>query len=214
VQGERPLLTVIASFHANPTSPELATPPPHVSRPDQLPVLQDWARDPPLQVRRHARSWIEQPPPLDLRIGEAPTFLGGPSAEGPRSHWMRLPRDVGDDPLLHAALLAYASDYLLLDMAFRAYPERVAPGPLRRLAPPHAGDACHRRPPRAGPGRDPRRGRAPRSQRHAGGAGPPGTPVTRRWGRCRIAALRRRGPRASTVQGQRSVRRFRVNQPG
>jgi acyl-CoA thioesterase-2 len=37
---------------------------------------------------------------------------------------MRLPRDVGDDPLLHAALLAYASDYLLLDMAFRSYPER------------------------------------------------------------------------------------------
>ena len=27
-------------------------------------------------------------------------------------------------PLLHAALLAYASDYLLLDMAFRSHPER------------------------------------------------------------------------------------------
>ena len=39
---------------------------------------------------------------------------------------MRLPRDVGDDPLLHTALLAYASDYLLLDMAFRSRPERVA----------------------------------------------------------------------------------------
>ena len=36
-----------------------------------------------------------------------------------------MPRDVGDDPLLHAALLAYASDYLLLDMAFRSYPEFV-----------------------------------------------------------------------------------------
>jgi acyl-CoA thioesterase-2 len=40
---------------------------------------------------------------------------------------MRLPRDVGDDALLHTALLAYASDYLLLDMAFRAQPERDAP---------------------------------------------------------------------------------------
>jgi acyl-CoA thioesterase-2 len=36
---------------------------------------------------------------------------------------MRLPRAVGDDPVLHAALLAYASDYLLLDMAFRSHPE-------------------------------------------------------------------------------------------
>ena len=39
---------------------------------------------------------------------------------------MRLPRDVGDDRVLHAALLAYASDYLLLDMAFRSQPEQVA----------------------------------------------------------------------------------------
>jgi acyl-CoA thioesterase-2 len=60
-------------------------------------------------------------------VGEAPTFLGGPAAESARSHWMRLPRGVGDDPLLHAALLAYASDYLLLDMAFRSYPEPPAP---------------------------------------------------------------------------------------
>ena len=74
----------------------------------------------------HARTWVDQPPPLELRIGEAPTFLGGAPTDGTRSHWMRVPRDVGDDPLLHTALLAYASDYLLLDMAFRSYPERDA----------------------------------------------------------------------------------------
>ena len=125
-QRDRPLLTVIASFHTNPTSPELADPPPSVPRPDQLPTLQDWVHESPSDLRPHSRVWIEQPPPLDVRIGEAPTFLGGAPADGTRSHWMRVPRDVGDDPLLHAALLAYASDYLLLDMAFRSYPERVA----------------------------------------------------------------------------------------
>lgn len=36
---------------------------------------------------------------------------------------MRLPRPVGEDPTLHAALLTYASDYFLLDMAFRSGPE-------------------------------------------------------------------------------------------
>jgi acyl-CoA thioesterase-2 len=40
---------------------------------------------------------------------------------------MRVPRDIGQDPLLHAALLAYASDYLLLDMTFRAHPDRDVP---------------------------------------------------------------------------------------
>ncbi len=93
-----------------------------------MPRLQDWARAVSPELRRHARSWIEEPPPLELRIGEPPSFLGGHTATGTRSHWMRLPRDVGDDPVLHTALLAYASDYFLLDMAFRSHPEFVVPG--------------------------------------------------------------------------------------
>ena len=51
---------------------------------------------------------------------------------------MRLPRDVGDDPRLHTALLAYASDYLLLDMAFRAYPEPITPGAFTAFSLDHA----------------------------------------------------------------------------
>jgi acyl-CoA thioesterase-2 len=39
---------------------------------------------------------------------------------------MRLPRNIGDDPVLHSVLLAYASDYLLLDIALRGYPEPVS----------------------------------------------------------------------------------------
>lgn len=121
-QGERPLLVAIASFHANPPGPELAEPAPSVPPPDQVPRLQDWAADAPPERRAHGRIWIDRPPPLDMRMGEAPSFLTGASSDEPRSHWMRLPRDVGDDPLLHTALLAYASDYLLLDMVFRSYP--------------------------------------------------------------------------------------------
>jgi acyl-CoA thioesterase-2 len=40
---------------------------------------------------------------------------------------MRLPRAV-DDPALDAALLAYASDYFLLDMAFRSAPAPYTDG--------------------------------------------------------------------------------------
>ena len=137
-QGARTLLVAMASFHANPAAPELADPPPPVPPPTQLPVLQDWLRDLPPALAGHAASWVEHPPPLDLRIGEAPNFLGGPSAEGTRSHWMRLPRDIGDDPRLHTALLAYASDYLLLDMAFRSYPEPIAPGAFTAFSLDHA----------------------------------------------------------------------------
>ena len=73
-------------------------------------------------------TWVDVPPPLDMRIGEPPTFLGGVQALGDRPHWMRVPRPVGDDPALHAALLAYASDYFLLDMVFRTHPEEIEHG--------------------------------------------------------------------------------------
>jgi len=121
-QGSRTLLVAMASFHDGPLEPEIADPPPSVPAPEALPRLQDWLRDLPPELAAHGASWVEHPPPLDLRIGEAPTFLGGPSSDASRSHWMRLPRDVGDDRLLHTVLLAYATDYLLLDMVFRSYP--------------------------------------------------------------------------------------------
>lgn len=124
-QSGRTLLVAMVSFHLNPLTPELAVPARAAGGPDELPLLQDWVADVPPPLRDSARSWVDTPPPLEMRIAEPPYFMGGSLAEGARSHWMRLPRDVGDDPVLHAALLAYASDYLLLDMAFRAHPAPV-----------------------------------------------------------------------------------------
>jgi acyl-CoA thioesterase-2 len=122
-QAGRPLLALMASFHSSPVSPQLSDPAPAVPAPDELPLLQDWVRDSPPEIRPGAEgSWVVTPPPLEMRMGEPLRFLGGPLASGTRSHWMRLPREVGDDPLLHTALLAYASDFFLLDMAFRAHP--------------------------------------------------------------------------------------------
>lgn len=124
-QDGEPLLIAMVSFHDNPTEPEFAEPAPPAPGPDELPRLQDWAEKAPPQLLSRARMWVDRPPPVEMRIGEPTYFLGGSAASGPRTHWMRLPRDVGADPKLHSVLLAYASDYLLLDMAFRSHPERV-----------------------------------------------------------------------------------------
>jgi acyl-CoA thioesterase-2 len=137
-QGARTLLVALASFHDNPDEPELPEAPPDAPRPLDLPTLQEWLEDLPPELAGHNRAWVEHPPPLDLRIGEPPTFLGGPTTSGPRSHWMRVPRDVGDDPLLHSVLLAYATDYLLLDMAFRSYPVEAPRTAFTALSVDHA----------------------------------------------------------------------------
>jgi acyl-CoA thioesterase II len=121
----RALLTAIVSFHDGRTGPERAAPPPPTPPPEDVPLLQDWARQLPPETAEHGRHWIEQPPPVEMRLPQAPSFLGGSLAGPTRSHWMRAPRDLGDDGLLNAALLAYASDFFLMDMVFRAHPDGV-----------------------------------------------------------------------------------------
>ncbi|MGZ5376677.1 MAG: acyl-CoA thioesterase [Mycobacterium sp.] len=137
-QGGRTLLTAIASFHTNPVEPDLAPPPLRAPPPEELPLLQHWVQYTPLEMRRNAATWIDVPPPLEMRIAEAPTFLGGRQAVGARSHWMRLPREIDDRRAVHSAVLAYASDYLLVDMAFRNHPQPVSYESLAALSLDHA----------------------------------------------------------------------------
>jgi acyl-CoA thioesterase II len=108
----------------------------------------DWAAAAAEAGNDAARTWIERPPAVVLRIGEPTYFLGGEWAAGLRSHWMgaggRVARargweeEGGTDPGLHAALLAYASDYFLLDMGFRSHPARLPMAELAGLSLDHA----------------------------------------------------------------------------
>jgi acyl-CoA thioesterase-2 len=51
---------------------------------------------------------------------------------------MRLPRSVGADHSLNAALLAYASDFFLMDMIFRLHPQEPGPGRANGFSLDHA----------------------------------------------------------------------------
>jgi acyl-CoA thioesterase-2 len=135
---DRPLLVAFASFHSNGTEPDVSAAAPKAPPPDDVPLLQHWARLLPPAEREHGRGWLERPPPLEIRIPEPPTFLGGPCLGTARAHWMRLPRDVGDDPLRHTALLAYASDFFLMDMVFRVHPAGLGPGKANGVSLDHA----------------------------------------------------------------------------
>jgi acyl-CoA thioesterase-2 len=128
-QDDRTLLRALVSFHTNADGPELTHPPLHAPGPDEMPLLQHWAQHAPSETRINAQTWIDVPPPIEMRVSEPTNFLGGTHTAGSRSHWMRLPRAI--DPALHGAVLGYASDYLMLDMAFRNHPQ---PGDFRSVA--------------------------------------------------------------------------------
>jgi len=137
-QGDRLLLVLLASFQLPKDGARRTPRPPEMPAPETLPSLQDWAARMPEALRERGRLWIDRPPPIDFRIAEPPVFLAGRPASAPRAHWLRVPRDLGDDPLLHSALLAYASDYLLMDVIFRAHSAELLRGGLRGFSLDHA----------------------------------------------------------------------------
>jgi acyl-CoA thioesterase-2 len=128
-----PILVGIASFAGFGAEPDLAWPSPQVPSPEETPLLQALVGE-----ASSGRHWVEQPPAVDLRLPEPPSFLTGVSASAPRSHWMRLPHSVGTGHTLNAALLAYASDFFLMDMLFRAHPQKLGPGRANGFSLDHA----------------------------------------------------------------------------
>ena len=133
LEAGEPLLVAIASFARFRADPDVTLSGPEVAPPEETPLLQALVGG-----AASGRHWIEQPPALDLRLPEPPSFLSGISADNPRSHWMRLPRTVGADHALNAALLAYASDFFLMDMLFRLHPQELEPGRANGFSLDHA----------------------------------------------------------------------------
>ena len=135
-QAGRTLLTATVSFDSNPETDEAATR--FNDEPESHPLLQHWVSNAPPRLADRGRTWIDTPPPLELRIAEPPVFLGGAQGPGERTHWMRLPRGIDGGPVTDAVLLAYATDYLLVDMALRSHPQRVGYGTHTGLTLDHA----------------------------------------------------------------------------
>jgi acyl-CoA thioesterase II len=138
VQDGETLLLGFASFHQNSDWPDVTPEAPTAPPPEDTPRLQEWVRQLPPDLEEGARHWVDRPPPLELRLTEPPAFLSGGSSSTPRSHWMRTPRPVEGDQLLQAALLAYGSDFFLMDMIFRAHPSELGPGRANGLSVDHA----------------------------------------------------------------------------
>ena len=135
-QTGRTLLTATVSFDTNPETADVTTE--FNDTPQAHPLLQHWVQQAPPRLAQRGSTWIDTPPPLEMRIAEAPVFLGGSQAPGERTHWMRLPRGNDGGPVADAVLLAYATDYLLVDMALRSHPQRVGYGTHTGLTLDHA----------------------------------------------------------------------------
>jgi acyl-CoA thioesterase II len=118
VQLGQPILSMIASFQDDDTGLDHQDPMPDVPPPEDLPTTLDLLGDVDHPV---ARYWARERP-IDLRHVDAPVYWT-PAADrvARQAVWMRTPAPMPDDPMLHRAVLCYASDYTLLESALRRH---------------------------------------------------------------------------------------------
>ncbi len=118
IQYGKPILSMIASFQVEADGMDHQDSMPAAPDPETLPsALQLLAatNDPRAQAFAQGR-------PIDLRHVEGNLyFKPGQQHAARQSVWLRAIGSLPDDPLLHAAVLAYASDYSLLEPVLRRH---------------------------------------------------------------------------------------------
>jgi acyl-CoA thioesterase-2 len=116
VQHGEAIFTLSASFHHDEPGPEHADPMPDVPPPERLPDWED------LRVAILGDPAARRPDgPLEIRECDPEAAVPAVGRPARRALWIR-PRGVlPDDPLLHAAVLAFASDRGLLSTAARPH---------------------------------------------------------------------------------------------
>ena len=118
LQHGRPILSMIASFQVASTGVDHEDPMPDAPAPEQVPTTAEVLAG----VDHPAAAYWSYARPVDIRHIDGPVFLRPASERSTAgSVWLRTPAELPDAPLLHAAVLAFASDYSLLESVLRRH---------------------------------------------------------------------------------------------
>jgi acyl-CoA thioesterase-2 len=117
IQHGKPIFFLAASFHEAEPGGEHQLSMPEVPKPEDIepsPGVPDAVlASLPIKVQR----WLSRMGPFEFRHVYPRDELNPPKRPPYQQVWFRLSERVGDDPQLHRALLAYASDFHLLGTA-------------------------------------------------------------------------------------------------
>jgi len=120
-QHGRAIFTMSVSFHKAEQSFEHQAEMPAVPPPEQLPsatqLLTELIDDLPDAMRSY---WMRERP-IDMRPVDVSRYLAREERPPVQHIWMRANGVLPDDPKLHQCVLAYASDFTLLDTALIAH---------------------------------------------------------------------------------------------
>ncbi len=117
IQHGQPILTTSCSFHQPEEGMDHQSTMPEVPPPEGLRELADINAEALNQVPEKVRRFFQHQRPFEFRVVRVPDYLEPSPQPAVKYVWFRAVDRLPDDPPLHRCLLAYVSDYHLLDTA-------------------------------------------------------------------------------------------------
>jgi acyl-CoA thioesterase-2 len=121
IQHGRQIFNMSASFQLPETGLEHQIPIPDVPEPESLKDLESHYRGVADQLPPAARRILEQKRPFEFRPVQPPDQLRREKSAPVKYIWFRAVDRLADDEALHRGLLAYVSDFHLLDTALKPH---------------------------------------------------------------------------------------------
>ncbi len=121
IQHGRAMFIMSASFQKEEASYEHAAPMPDVPPPEALPSATELMAKLIDVLPASMRAYWSQERPIDMRPVDMSRYLGREPRSPVQHIWMRSNARLPDDLKLHQCVLAYASDFTLLDTALIAH---------------------------------------------------------------------------------------------
>jgi acyl-CoA thioesterase-2 len=123
IQHGRAIFNLSASFQVPEPGPEHQYTMPAAPDPETLPTFQERLEPYADRFPADFQEWIRRERPIDQRATDLPRWLSPTpiDREPEQLVWFRANGKLPDDPLMHACIVAYASDLTLLDTAVMAH---------------------------------------------------------------------------------------------
>jgi acyl-CoA thioesterase-2 len=117
IQHGKAIFNLQASFQIVEVGPDHSAEMPAVPGPDELPTFRERIESSLERFGPETTEWLVRERPIESRPVDDPHWIAPSPRPAAQDVWIRANGALPDDPLVHACVVAYASDLTLLDTA-------------------------------------------------------------------------------------------------
>ena len=121
IQHDKVMFVMGASFHKNETGLSHQDNMPDVPAPEELMSARDMVLGMIDKLPKNMQKYWTREQPIDMRPVDVSRYFSREHRVPEQSIWIKFCSDLPDDPVIHRCVLAYASDFTLLDTALIAH---------------------------------------------------------------------------------------------